>query len=170
MELPASAERSKIQAARASARKARAGILTAREQADALRSESTKLRLSQGRPTLLALTFADIAQQLYDSDGVEDVLQRIAEAAVATVAGCGMASVTLLEEGTYRTAASTEPQATAVDEAQYNADEGPALEACSVPLVSAPSFPDERCLVLAARPVEFDVRSAVAFRLTASTT
>ena len=41
------------------------------------------------------MAFADIAEQLYDADSFDDVLLRIAEAAVSTIAGCRMASVTL---------------------------------------------------------------------------
>ena len=38
--------------------------------------------------TRLAMVFADIAEQLYDADSVDDVLSRIADAAVSTIAGC----------------------------------------------------------------------------------
>jgi hypothetical protein len=55
-----------------------------------------------------------------------------------------MASVTLLEQSGYRTAASTDPSASAVDEAQYQSHEGPCLDAVDAPLVYAQSFPDER--------------------------
>jgi hypothetical protein len=72
------------------------------------------------------MVFADIAEQLYDADSFDEVLSRIAEAAVSTIAGCRMASVTLLERSGYRTAASTDPAATAVDQAQYQVHEGPA--------------------------------------------
>ena len=50
------------------------------------------------------MVFADIAEQLYDADSVDDVLGRIADAAVSTIAGCRMASVTLRPGGR-----STEP-------------------------------------------------------------
>jgi hypothetical protein len=58
--------------------------------------------------------------------------------------GGRMASVTLLEQSGYRTAASTDPSASAVDEAQYQSHEGPCLDAVDAPLVYAQSFPDER--------------------------
>ena len=70
------------------------------------------------------MVFADIAEQLYDADSFDDVLLRIAEAAVSTIVGCRMASVTLTERSGYRTAASTDPAATAVDQAQYRAPRG----------------------------------------------
>jgi hypothetical protein len=87
------------------------------------------------------MVFADIAEQLYGADSFDDVLLRIADAAVSTVAGCQMASVTLSERSGYRTAASTDSAATAVDHAQYQAHEGPCLDAVNAPMVYAEAFP-----------------------------
>jgi hypothetical protein len=100
------------------------------------------------------MVFADIAEQLYDADTFDDVLSRIAEAAVSTIAGYRMASVALSERSGYRTAASTDPAATAVDHAQYQSNEGPCLDAVDSPVVYAQSFPDERWPTLASRPTE----------------
>jgi len=112
------------------------------------------------------MAFAEIAEHLYDADTFDDVLLRIAETAVSTVAGCRMATVTLTEGNGYRTAASTDSAATAVDEAQYQSDEGPCLDAVDAPVVYAESFPDERWPTLAVRPVETGVQSALSYRLT----
>jgi hypothetical protein len=90
------------------------------------------------------------------------------EVAVATVAGCSYASVTLEADEGYRTAASTHPVARAADQTQYRAAEGPSLEAVTTALVSAPSFPDERWPRLATQPIDAGVQSAVAYRLPAS--
>ena len=90
------------------------------------------------------MVFAEIAEQLYDADSFDEVLLRIAEAAVSTIAGCRMASVTLRQRSAYRIAASTHPAATAVDQAQYQSHEGPCLDAVDAPMVYAESFPDER--------------------------
>ena len=114
------------------------------------------------------MVFADIAEQLYDADSFDDVLLRIAEAAVSTIAGCRMASVTLSERSGYRTAASTDPAATAVDQAQYQSHEGPCLDAVDAPMVYAQSFPDERWPTLASRPTESGVQSALSYRLAAA--
>jgi hypothetical protein len=114
------------------------------------------------------MVFADIAAQLYDADNLDDVLMRIAEAAVSTVTGCQMASVTLSERSEYRTAASTDPAATAVDQAQYQSHEGPCLDAVNTPMVYAQSFPDQRWPTLASRPTESGVQSALSYRLTAA--
>jgi ANTAR domain len=77
-----------------------------------------------------------------------------------------MASVTLAERSGYRTAASTGPAATAVDLAQYQAHEGPCLDAVDAPMVYAQSFPDERWPTLASRPTESGVQSTLSYRLT----
>jgi hypothetical protein len=157
---------------------ARAGLLQARQNRDearakrtiaaADREESIKRRQADAPPTRLAMVFADIAEQLYDADSVDDVLSRIAEAAVSTIAGCRMASVTLCERSGYRTAASTDPAATAVDQAQYQSHEGPCLDAVDAPMVYAESFPDERWPTLASRPSASGVQSALSYRLAAA--
>src|SRR5215212_599344 len=114
------------------------------------------------------MVFSDIAEQLYDADSVDDVLLRIAEAAVSTIAGCRMASVTLADRSGYRTAAATDPAAAAVDQAQHHAHEGPCLDAVDAPMVYAQSFPDKRWPTLAARPTESGVQSALSYRLAAA--
>jgi hypothetical protein len=147
-----SAERAEAFAERSQARQNRDDAGAKRTIAAADREESTKRRQADAPPTRLAMVFADIAEQLYNADSFDDVLSRIAEAAVSTIAGCRMASVTLLERSEYRTAASTDPAATAVDQAQYQAHEGPCLDAIDAPMVYAQSFPDERWPTLASRP------------------
>jgi hypothetical protein len=158
-----------VAAARSQAAELRASLRTARQGIDLERNEASKRRLADGPPTLLALAFADIAEQLYGSRSFDEVLQRIAEVAVATVAGCSYASVTLTADDGYRTAASTHPVASAADQTQYRADEGPSLEAVTTALVSASSFPDERWPRLATHPIDAGVQSAVAYQLPAST-
>ena len=164
----ASAQRADARAERSQARQNRDDAGAKRTIAAADREESTKRRQANAPPTRLAMVFADIAEQLYNADSVDDVLSRIAEAAVSTIAGCRMASVTLLERSEYRTAASTDPAATAVDQAQYQAHEGPCLDAVDAPMVYAQSFPDERWPTLASRPTESGVQSALSYRLAAA--
>jgi hypothetical protein len=163
----ASAQR-EARAGRSQARQNRDEARAKRTTAAADRDESTKRRQADAPPTRLAMVFADIAEQLYEADSFDDVLSRIAEAAVSTIAGCRMASVTLLERSGYRTAASTNPAATAVDHAQYHSDEGPCLDAVDAPMVYAQSFPDERWPTLASRPTESGVQSALSYRLAAA--
>jgi hypothetical protein len=164
----ASAQRAEDRAGRSQARQNRDEAGAKRTIAAADRDESTKRRLADAPPTRLAMVFADIAEQLYDADSFDDVLSRIAEAAVSTIAGCRMASVTLCERSEYRTAASTDPAATTVDQAQYQSLEGPCLDAVDAPMVYAQSFPDERWPTLASRPTESGVHSALSYRLAAS--
>jgi len=171
-ELGASDEGTEVSASRAEARAGRLQARQDREEARAERSiaaadrdESAKRRQAAAAPTRLAMAFADIAEQLYDADSFDDVLLRIAEAAVSTVAGCRMASVTLSEGSGYQTAASTDSAATAVDQAQYQAHEGPCLDAFDAPMVYAQSFPDERWPTLGSRPTEAGVQSALSCRL-----
>jgi hypothetical protein len=161
----ASAERAEARAELSQARQGRDDAEAKRTIAAADREESTKRRQADAPPTRLARVFADIAEQLYNADSFDDVLSRIAEAAISTIAGCRMASVTLLERSGYRTAVSTDPAATAVDQAQYQSHEGPCLDALDAPMVYAQSFPDERWPTLASRPTESGVQSALSYRL-----
>ena len=167
------ADESEVSASRAEARAGRSQARQDRDDAHAERTttatdreESAKRRQADAPPTRLAMAFAGIAEQLYDAESFDDVLQRIAEAAVSTVAGCRMATVTLTEGNGYRTAASTELSATAVDHAQYQSDEGPCLDAVDAPMVYAQAFPDERWPALASRPTESGVHSVLSYRLT----
>jgi hypothetical protein len=160
-----SATRAEARAERSQAQQSREGALAERTIATADREEAAKRRQADAPPTRLAMAFADLAEQLYDADSFDDVLLRIAEAAVSTVAGCRMASVTLVDPSGYRTAASTDSAATAVDQAQYQVHEGPCLDAVDAPMVYAQSFPDERWPTLASRPTESGVQSVLSYRL-----
>jgi hypothetical protein len=163
-----SAQRTEAPAGLSQARQNRDEARARRTIAAADRDESTKRRQADAPPTRLAMVFADIAEQLYDADSFDDLLSRIAEAAVSTIAGCRMASVTLHERSGYRTAASTDPAATAVDQAQYQSHEGPCMDAVDAAMVYAQSFPDERWPTLASRPTESGVQSALSYRLAAA--
>jgi hypothetical protein len=164
----ASAQRAEARAGRSQARQNRDEAGAKRTIAAADRDESTKRRLADAPSTRLAMVFADIAEQLYDADSFDDVLSRIAEAAVSTIAGCRMASVTLCERSEYRTAASTDPAATTVDQAQYQSLEGPCVDAVDAAMVYAQSFPDERWPTLASHPTESGIQSALSCRLAAA--
>jgi hypothetical protein len=164
----ASAQRTEARAGLSQARHNREEARAKRTIAAADRDEATTRRQADAPPTRLAMVFADIAEQLYGADSFDEVLLRIAEAAVSTIAGCRMATVTLCERSGYRTAASTDPAATAVDQAQYQSHEGPCLDAVDAPIVYAQSFPDERWPTLASRPTESGVQSALSYRLTAA--
>ena len=163
---PGAAQFAEDRTARGQARRDRDRASRDRDTAAASRGEASMRRHADHPSLRLAAAFAEIAEHLYASDSYDQVLQRIAETAVATVSGCDMASITVQDGGGYRTASTTDPDATSVDQAQYDANEGPCLDAVTAPVVYAESFPDGRWPTLAARPTEFGVRSALSHRLT----
>ena len=140
-----------------------------RESATAAREQAEKQRAGTTPTTGLAMAFAEIARHLFEADNFDDVLTRVVETAVTTVHGCAMASVTVREEaGTFRTMAASDVAAAAADEAQYEAGEGPCLEAAAhEPVVHAPSLPDPRWPALGAQPVDCGIHGVVSYRLAA---
>jgi hypothetical protein len=150
---------------RQQAREHRQELRTEREAASGDRDEATEQRLEATPTTRLASAFADIAAYLYAAGSFDDVLLRIAQTAVSTVAGCQMASITVSEHGVYSTAATTNAAATAVDQAQYDAGQGPCLDAVDTQLVYAQSFPDTRWQTLASRPADLGAQSAASYSL-----
>jgi hypothetical protein len=161
----AAAQRADALAAREQARQERDQSAADRLDATRARQEATRRQVEAAPSTRLASAFTAIAENLFAADSYDAVLQRIAEAAVSTVAECEMASVTLREHGVYRTASTTHVAASAVDDAQYEAREGPCLDAVDTTLVYAKSFPDNRWPTLASRPVEFGAQSIASYRL-----
>jgi len=77
----------------------------------------------------IATSFADIAVDLFAAGELTEVMRRIVEVANVVVAGCDMASVTLLEGEKFSTPVYTHTNALRVDEVQYSTDEGPCIEA-----------------------------------------
>jgi len=162
------AHRDEARLSRRVARQEREGSGVERRAAAGARDEATDRRLEAAPTTGLATAFATIAEQLYAADTYEAVLLRIAETAVSTVAGCEMASVTVNESGALRTASTTDIAASAVDQAQFEAQEGPCLNAVETPVVYAKSFPDARWPTLASRPSDLGAQSAASFRMGAA--
>lgn len=158
-------ERGEAASSREARRREREDRRTDRESASADRREATNRRFAATAPTALAMVFAEIAAYLYEADNLDEVLTRIAAVAVAAVAGCHSASVTIRDASGFRTVASTHTAATGVDQAQYEVREGPCLTAIDTPAVYARAFPDERWPALGARPIDYGVRSVVSYRL-----
>jgi hypothetical protein len=136
-----------------------------RRDVDEAREAAARQRADHAQPTLLALAFASIAEHLYDATTYDEVLTRIAEAALATMTGSDSASVMVRDEGEFRTVACTDPSAAGVDEAQYEASEGPSLDALAMTMVEASAFPDERWPVLGAAPTTYGVESSLSYQL-----
>lgn len=161
----AAAERTAASRERDRTAEDREHISGVRQESDAEREAAATRRTDRSQPTLLALAFASIAEHLYDAQTYDEVLRRIAEAAVATISGSDSASVTLRDEGEFRTAASTGRSATGVDEAQYDAGQGPSLDAFTTPMVDASAFPDARWPALGGAPFTYGVESSLSYQL-----
>jgi len=162
---PAADQRETSRVARVSASEDREAARRRRDLAEDQRAAAAQDRVAAARPTLLGVAFAQIADRLYDAETYDEVLTRIAEAAVAAIAGGEAASVTLSEDGTYRTVGATGPEARAVDQEQYDADEGPCLDALDFPLVQVDAYPDQRWPVLGGSPIDHGVESSLSYRL-----
>jgi hypothetical protein len=148
------------------AAKSRDAALAQRTGAEADRELADERRHTSSPATGLALAFARIAAYLYEGTQVDVVFERVAEAAVSSMAGCSMASVTVREGATPpRTAAATHPQARAADLAQYEQGEGPCLDAIEQTIVYAPSFPDPRWPSLASGLRDHGVGAVGSYRL-----
>ncbi|MGV8850791.1 MAG: ANTAR domain-containing protein, partial [Propionibacteriaceae bacterium] len=161
----AAAERTSASKERDRTAEDRENVSGARRESDAEREAAADRRTDRAEPTLLALAFASIAEHLYDAQTYDEVLTRIAEAAVATISGGDSASVTLRGEGEFRTAASTGRSAAGVDEAQYTAGQGPSLDALTTPMVDASAFPDARWPALGEAPSTYGVESSLSYQL-----
>ncbi|HEX2191939.1 MAG TPA: hypothetical protein VHH09_01995 [Acidimicrobiales bacterium] len=70
-----------------------------------------------------------LATALLDDDVLHDLLQGLTVLANHAVGSAHSVSITVAENGQYRTSSSTGQDAVAIDEAQYRDDDGPCLEA-----------------------------------------
>jgi GAF domain-containing protein len=77
----------------------------------------------------LAVALVELSELLVDSEPLTDVLQRVAELAVVVIPGCTGAGVTMMDGDRPSTAAQTDELVLAVDRQQYDADDGPCLDA-----------------------------------------
>jgi GAF domain-containing protein len=82
------------------------------------------------RPDDLALALTELSGVLLDDEGLESTLQRVATLACRTMPGCTAAGVTLVAgDGTPETAAITHDVVLEVDRRQYDAGDGPCIDA-----------------------------------------
>jgi transcriptional regulator with GAF, ATPase, and Fis domain len=117
----------------------------------------------------LAEVFADIARQLQAQHGSEKTQRRVTQAAVDTVEGCDHAAISVIRRsGAVETVAATDDVPPRVDAIQYDAGQGPCLDAMTehqVYLIDDLVF-DARWPVFSRRAVEeTGVRSMLSFRL-----
>jgi transcriptional regulator with GAF, ATPase, and Fis domain len=88
------------------------------------------MREGSGQRDDLAEVMSDVARHLDQQGTVEEQLQRVLEAAVDTVPGVDVASITVLHrDGRAETVAHTDDLACKIDHIQYQLDEGPCLDA-----------------------------------------
>lgn len=72
---------------------------------------------------------AEIARRLAESENLDETLQRIVDLATGYIDHCDGASLMIVRRGAVTTPASTDADAHAADQAQYEAGEGPCLSA-----------------------------------------
>lgn len=75
------------------------------------------------------LSVEKLSQLLLTDEPVDDALQRVAELAVATIAACEMADVTLVDDSDSPQRARTDPDGPSLDLIQLECGDGPVLEA-----------------------------------------
>jgi len=83
----------------------------------------------EARSDEVAMAMHELSHLLVADEDVESTLQRIADLAARVIDDCDAAGVTLYVDGKYVTAAYTDERTLAVDEGQYERDEGPCLQA-----------------------------------------
>lgn len=83
---------------------------------------------TQTRTWMSAALSTQLGRQILTSDGLEQALHTAAEK-VPAVVGVDAASITLREQGRWRTAASTHNQIVQADQLQYELDQGPCVDA-----------------------------------------
>lgn len=81
--------------------------------------------------SILGMTadFSEAAKILFAKDSVGQTLAQVVGLAVATIEGCDLAGVFLVEGGEVATRARTSPLVVEVDELQHRTGEGPCLDA-----------------------------------------
>jgi GAF domain-containing protein len=79
----------------------------------------------------IVTAFADVASALYASEVLDEALCRLTSAAVEVIAGCEMASVSLLQGKQIRTVGATNRVAEQGDRIQYATGQGPCVDAAT---------------------------------------
>jgi hypothetical protein len=93
--------------------------------------------------SLLAREFTTLAGSLLNATTVAGVLSRVVETAIAVVPGADLVSVTMRTgEGRFVTPVQTDELASALDDIQYDANEGPCVDATRTPGLGVTSCPD----------------------------
>lgn len=117
----------------------------------------------------LTADFAQMSQILLGNHGPGDALADVVDMAVATVEGCDVAGVFLVEGAAVRTPVHSDALVLGVDDLQRRVAEGPCLGAIAagVPVHAADLDDDPRWPVFGPRATAMGVRSALAVPLVA---
>ena len=92
----------------------------------------------------LRAAFDELTELLVREESLETVLQRVVALARSGIGACDLASVTYMHDGPPSTIVCTDSAAEEIDQAQYDHDAGPCLEAFRTrQLVSVPSMADD---------------------------
>lgn len=115
----------------------------------------------------LASAFAGIARTLFSDLTVLGTLQQIVDFAVATVEGCDAAGISLLSGSTVTTPVFSDPVALVIDTLQYEAGEGPCLDAITHEgsVYAEDLAEDDRWPAFGPRAAEAGMRSLLSFPL-----
>lgn len=116
----------------------------------------------------LAGIFAELARALHAEPDMEGILRHTVLAAVRNVPGAELAGIAVVGKRSVRSVAASDPLVSVLDQAQYEAREGPCLEAVAdernVVLVDDLAA-DPRWPRFAARATECGVASVLSFQL-----
>ncbi len=81
------------------------------------------------QPAVLARIIEVLGRPLQDDENLVASLQAVATSGCSLIQGCSAASITILDDDKAVTIASTDARAVAIDQAQYEVDAGPCLDA-----------------------------------------
>ena len=115
----------------------------------------------------LERNLADVARQLFAPGSVAGSLQLTVDLAVASIDGCDLAGVFVLQGDRVTTAAASDPMVVELDELQFATNEGPCLDAVTHGRSSYASdlTDDERWPRFGPAAAQAGVRSVLAFRM-----
>ncbi|MDQ6728296.1 MAG: GAF and ANTAR domain-containing protein [Actinomycetota bacterium] len=117
----------------------------------------------------LDVTWSELALALFAPGTVQGTLQRIVDLAVGAVEGCDAAGIFMVEDGRVVTTAYSDPLVVALDIMQFDAGQGPCLDAVSegATFYAEDLSDDSRWPDFGRAAVGAGIRSLVAFPLSA---
>ena len=130
--------------------------------------------MADGASGQLVEAFAELSQALFAGNDADALLEHLAERATVVVEGCDFASVSVLGAGgRIHTPVATDPLVIELDELQYDAGEGPCVEATkeNAPAVyGADVAHDERWPAFGPGAAARGIGSLISYKLAADST